>query len=223
MSVKCLLVVPINNTTMEPELRKHLPTLASLEVARVARPPRTLLLEDLPAYGVSTLDAVRPFADQRFDLVVYGCTAAGFLGGPKENAIMEQKLQDATGATVVSTSDAMVRILKDEGVETATVVTPYLQVVNEGLRRYFEESDLRIDRLSSFECATTEHLGRITEPEVRAKALDTLTPESKALFIACSQLPTYGILDGLRNQTRIPVWSSIAATARLAQKRMSIN
>ena len=117
----------------------------------------------------------------------------------------------------------MVRILKDEGVETATVVTPYLQVVNEGLRRYFEESDLRIDRLSSFECATTEHLGRITEPEVRAKVLDTLTPESKALFIACSQLPTYGILDGLRNQTRIPVWSSIAATARLAQKRMSIN
>ena len=124
MSVKCLLVVPINNTTMEPELRKHLPTLASLEVARVARPPRTLLLEDLPAYGVSTLDAVRPFADQRFDLVVYGCTAAGFLGGPKENAIMEQKLQDATGAIELTVERRLGTLF--DGVDLANAPTPAL-------------------------------------------------------------------------------------------------
>jgi hypothetical protein len=47
--VKALLVVPENNTTMQPEISALCPELAPLPVARVKRPPRTLLLEDLPA------------------------------------------------------------------------------------------------------------------------------------------------------------------------------
>jgi len=34
-----------------------------------------------------------------------------------------------------------------------------------------------------------------------------------ALFIACSQLPTYDILDSLQAEFGRPVWSSIKATA----------
>ena len=45
---KVLLVVPANNTTMEPEIRALYPELAELMVARVKRPPRTLTVEDMP-------------------------------------------------------------------------------------------------------------------------------------------------------------------------------
>src|ERR1700736_572500 len=80
--IKVLIVVPENNTTMEPESSALCPALARIQVARVKRPPRTLLLEDLPAYTEATLEAIEPFAAEPLDLVIYGCTAAGFLAVP---------------------------------------------------------------------------------------------------------------------------------------------
>ena len=99
--IKTLIMVPENNSTMEPEIAALCPAFAPLALARVKRPPRTLLLEDLPAYAEATLDAVMPFTSERWDLMIYGCTAAGFLGGPGSNAAMVESLRERTGAPVV--------------------------------------------------------------------------------------------------------------------------
>ncbi len=80
--IRVMVVLPENNSTIEPEITALCPALAPLAVARVKRPPRTLLLEDLPAYADATLDAITPFANQPWDLVIYGCTAAGFSAVP---------------------------------------------------------------------------------------------------------------------------------------------
>jgi maleate cis-trans isomerase len=42
-----------------------------------------------------------------------------------------------------------------------------------------------------------------------------------AMFIACSQLPTHAIVDGLRREMGRPVWSSIQASAWQTEKRLS--
>jgi maleate cis-trans isomerase len=211
--IKTLIVVPENNTTMEPEISALCPALAPIPVARVKRPARTLLLEDLPAYAEATLDAIEPFAAEQFDLVIYGCTAAGFLSGPAGNTRMVERLRKRAHATVVSTAGAMVDALRSAGVSDTAVVTPYLQPVNDGLRAYLESSGIRVEVLNSFFCSTTAELGRITEEQVLELALRTVTPQSKSLFVACSQLPTLNVVAKLRAQLDIPVWSSIQATA----------
>lgn len=212
-NVSALLVVPENNTTMEPEIAALCPQLAPFPVARVKRPARTLLLEDLPAYGEATLAAVEQFADRQFDLVIYGCTAAGFLGSPAGNARMVDKLRERTQATVVSTAGAMVDALHSEGVTSAAVMTPYLAPVNDGLRNYLEASGIKVETLDSFYCKTTAELGSISEAQVLELARRMVTPRSEALFIACSQLPTLNAVATLRAELDIPVWSSIRATA----------
>ena len=212
-NIKALIVVPENNTTMQPEIAALCPELAPIPVARVKRPARTLLLEDLPAYADATMDAIEPFATQQFDLVIYGCTAAGFLGGPSGNAQMVEKLRERTAATVVSTAGAMVDALRSAGVSNTAVVTPYLTSVNDGLRAYLESSGIGVETLNSFFCKTTAELGAITEEQVLELALRTVTPQSKCLFVACSQLPTLNVVAKLRAQLAIPVWSSIQATA----------
>ena len=212
-NIKTLIVVPENNTTMEPEISALCPSLAPIPVARVKRPARTLLLEDLPAYAEATLDAIAPFADRQFDLVIYGCTAAGFLGGPDGNARMVDKLRQRTGASVVSTAGAMVDALKSAGVSETAVVTPYLQPVNDGLLRYLESSGIAVETLNSFFCKTTAELGQITQAQVLDLALQTVTPRSRSLFVACSQLPTINVVAQLRARLGFPVWSSIQATA----------
>ncbi len=220
-TIKTLIVVPENNTTMEPEISALCPALAPILVARVKRPARTLLLEDLPTYAEATLDAIEPFAAEQFDLVIYGCTAAGFLGGPSGNARMVDRLRERTRATVVSTAGAMVEALRSAGVSNTAVVTPYLQPVNDGLRDYLESSGIHAETLNSFFCKTTAELGQITEDQVLELARRTVTARSKSLFVACSQLPTLNVVAQLRAELEIPVWSSIQATAWAGAKAMT--
>jgi maleate cis-trans isomerase len=189
--------------------------------ARVKRPARSLTVEDLPDYRVSTLDAIEPFLKQKIDLVIYGCTAAGFLAGPEGNSAMVERLAARTGVETISTASAMITTLAQDGVTNTAVVTPYLAAVNDGLRRYLAAYDIDVEVLFSFEAATTDALGRITQADVLARSRATVTAASKALFIACSQLPTANIVDDLRTELKIPVWSSIVATGWLANQKLS--
>jgi maleate cis-trans isomerase len=218
-----MIVLPENNTTIEPEISALCPALAPLAVARVRRPPRTLLLEDLPAYAEATLGAIAPFTGERWDLVIYGCTAAGFLGGPDSNARMVESLHKRTCAVVVSTAGAMIDVLREDHVTETAVVTPYLAPVNDGLRHYLEASGIKVETLNSFLCKTTAELGAITEDQVLELSRQTVTPSSKSLFVACSQLPTLRAIPQLRRDFRIPVWSSIQATAWASARAMTEN
>ncbi|MGE0223709.1 MAG: hypothetical protein AB7F35_17160 [Acetobacteraceae bacterium] len=217
---KALLVVPGNNTTMESEMNALCPHLAPFLVARVTRPARTLTVDDLPDYRRATLEAIQPFLAEKPALVVYGCTAAGFLGGPEGNAMMVEALRECTGAVVVSTAGAMEEVLAEEGVCETAVVTPYLAAVNDGLRAYLDHAGIGVEVLDSFHCATVAELGAITEDQVREKALATVTDRSRSLFIACSQLPTLNLVPELRERFGIPVWSSIQATAWAAERAL---
>lgn len=218
---RAVLAVPANNTTMEREINALCPELAPVSVARVPLPGDTLRTEDLPAYSQSTLAAVERFLTPPPEIVIHGCTAAGFLGGPEETARVVRELRHRTGAVVVSTASAMVDALRHDGVTETVVVTPYLDAVNRGLRAYLSSAGISVERLSSFECETTDELGAITEQQVLDRALRTVTPRSRALFIACSQLPTLEIIDALRVRLGIPVWSSIRATAWAASAAMA--
>jgi maleate cis-trans isomerase len=197
---------------MEPEIGALCPEIGEVLVARVKRPPRTLTIEDLPAYGVATLGSVAPFIAARPDLVVYGCTAAGFLAGPEGNARIVGDLGRSTGAPVISTAESMVEALRHSRVRSTAIVTPYLPPVNQGLIGYLAACGIEVETLASFLCETTDALGAITQAQVMEKALATVTPKSQALFIACSQLPTLEIIAPLRECLGIPVWSSVQAT-----------
>jgi maleate cis-trans isomerase len=216
-----VLAVPANNTTMEPELNALCPELAPFAVARVQLPGGTLTAKDIPAYSRNTIAAIADFLPRRPDIVVHGCTAAGFLVGREESERMTNELRNRCGATVVSTGAAMVDVLQHEEVEETAVVTPYHEAVDDGLRKYLASAGIAVEVLDGCECHTVEELGRITEDEVFDMAMRTVTPRSRALFIACSQLPTLGIIEPLRERLGIPVWSSIRATAWAASRAIS--
>ncbi len=131
---------------------------------------------------------------------------------------MVAALARASNATVISTAESMIDALRSDGVDEVAVASPYLATVNEGLSAYLTEAGINVERLISLNCETTDELCAVTEEEVRELALRTVTPDSQALLIACSQLPTLHIIDELRETLRIPVWSSVRATIWAASK-----
>jgi maleate cis-trans isomerase len=211
------LMVPANNTTMARELPALLPEGSSCDTLKVPRGPGLLTQESIPAYVDGAIELAAQYAIRRPDLIAYGCTAAGFLMGPQADRALSDRLEQVTGRPVVTTAHAMVQILERTGAKRIAVVTPYKDEVNRQLTRYIEASGIEVERLNAIPVENTEELGRVSAEQVDAMARRTVSDRHEALFIACSQLPTLGILEALRRDLGIPVWTSIAATAAIAR------
>jgi len=207
------LLVPVNNTTMERELLAWLPEGSTCRRLGIPRGKGLLRPEDLPAYLAHTAKMATAFAGDDIDLVAYGCTAAGFMAGPQRDAEVAAEISALTGKPVVTTAGSMTAALEHIGAGRITLVTPYLDQVNERLKAFVEASGIRVATLASFRANTVDELAAITPAAIMALAREVMHPQSDAMFIACSQLPTHAILGDLEREFGRPVWSSIRATA----------
>jgi maleate cis-trans isomerase len=207
------LLVPINNTTMERELRAWLPGGSRVTTLRIPRGKGLLTRETLPAYKTNALELARRFAQPNIDVVAYGCTAAGFISGPAGDAELAAELHRITGKPVVTIARAMVLALQEANAKDIALVTPYLEAVNEQLKAFLADGGIRVRRFASFHAPDVDALGRIESDAVAQLARATMRDDCDALFIACAQLPTYDILDSLRRELGRPVLSSIQVTA----------
>ena len=213
--VRIGLIIPANNTTMEAEVPRLAPVPVEVVTCRVKRGPGLLSAADIPSYKQNALAAISALRDARPDRVIYGCTAAGFLSGPEKDTSFTDELRDLFGVPVVSTARAMADMLHREGVKRVDVVSPYHDEVNEALRTFLARAEIEALRIASLEAKDVESLGRMTAQDVYGFAARALSPSAQGLFIACSQLPTFEILDALRHDHGVPVWSSIAAATEL--------
>ena len=222
LGLKVMLVVPDTNTTMERELRALWPEVTDLCWVGVPRPMRPIVASDLPEYRANALKAVAELASVKPDIVVYGCTTAGYLAGPSGDTEMREALADAVGAPAVTTASSMVEAMRHAGVSRPAIVTPYLEASNQGLKKFLAAKGIEVAILDSLLFTTTEQYERATAEEVYKQAAVTgRDPGSDGLFIACTQLPTLGILDQLRVQLNKPVMGAVAATVWNAKQTLA--
>lgn len=212
------LMVPINNTTMERELLAWLPAGSTCNTQRIPRGKGLLTQETLPAYVTQALELAKTFRDPAVDVVAYGCTAAGFISGPAGDAALQSDLAAITGRSVVTTARSMVLALQEIGAKQIALVTPYPDTVNTQLKAFLADGGIEVKRFNSFYAQNTDELGRIKAHQVAQLARETMGDDCEAMFIGCSQLPTFEILDDLEREFKRPAFSSIQVTARLAQR-----
>ena len=206
------LMMPINNTTLAGELAAWLPG-ARITTLRIPRGPGLLTPETLPAYQANAFALAKTLADDPVDVVAYGCTAAGFIGGPPNDRALAAELNAISGAPVATIARSMVLELQAIGARNIALVTPYLDPVNEKLKAFLADAGIGVRRFDSLYAADVNALGRITAEEVDAIARTTMDDSCDAMFIACAQLPTRSILHALRADFGRPVISANAALA----------
>lgn len=206
------LMVPVNNSTLEGELSAWIPE-ARVTTLRIPRGPGLLTPETLPAYQAGAVELARTFARAPVDVVAYGCTAAGFIGGPAADRALTEELHALTGVPVVTVARSMVLELQALGAKSIALVTPYLEPVNDKLKAFLADAGIGVRRFDSLYAADVAALGRITADQVAGIARSTMDDECDAMFIACAQLPTRTILETLRREFGRPVISANSALA----------
>ena len=216
------LLVPSINTTMETEFWRIAPEGVSVHSARIAG-GRHGTPEELRGMEHASKQAAHEIAMVEPDVVVYGCTSGSFFEGPAWNKQISQQLTAITKAPTVTTAGAMAACLAAGGHKKVDIVTPYVDVTNERLKHFLKAHGIEGVKLGTFDMLDMFDHARIQPEEIYAKVKEITTPDSDAVFIACTQLRALEVIDMLERDLGKPVYSAVQASAWQAYEAMNVD
>lgn len=166
----------------------------------------------------ATLDVLTPEPGA----VVYACTSGSFVNGTAGEYVLRRTMLDAGAPTACTTSGALIDALATLGVSRLAIATPYIEPVTVKLVGYLAEHGVRT--VASEGLGLLGHIWRVTYAEVVEIVRAADRPEADALFISCTNLPTYDVIEPLEQALGKPVitanqvtmWAALKALGRTA-------
>ena len=137
----------------------------------------------------------------------YGCTSASTLIGPERVADLVRS--EHPGAAVSNPISAVVAALTALDVRRIAYVSPYVPSVTAPMRAYLATRGIDTMVEDSFAEGDDRTVAHITEKSTRNMILKpTLEKTVEAVFVSCTNLRTFGIIDAVEDETGLPVVSS---------------
>ncbi|MEM0472940.1 MAG: aspartate/glutamate racemase family protein [Sulfolobales archaeon] len=214
------LIVPSSNTTMEPELYRAIPQGVSIHTSRI--PLREVTVESLLEMEKHSLRASQELVDADVDLILYGCTSGSLVGGPGFDKTIASKIYEATGKPVVATATAVIEALETLGVKRVVVATPYIDEINDAEKRFLEAHGLEVLLIKGMGVKRNTDIGRISPYEVYRFARSLYREGAEGLFISCTNLRTFEVIEPLERDLGIPVVTSNQASLWASLRRLGI-
>ena len=209
------LVVPANNSIIEPELWLHAPDGVSFHATRI------LARGDLTPDAVRRMErsvdrAVEELAATGVDIIVYADMVTSFLMEPGWNESRTAGIAARAGIPCISAWTAMESALAVLGASRLALGTPYPSAIHALARPFFAARGFAV-----VDDATLDIRAMREVPEVDGQRLAGLvgrldTAGAEALVLLATDLPTFAALDSLERGLGIPVVSSNQAILRTA-------
>lgn len=206
------LIVPSSNTTMEMELHRVLPDSISLHTSRM---PLTKVTEgELIEMNALAAESARLLKDAKVDLILYGCTSGSFIGG----IAFENEIE----IPVITTSTAVIEALKVLDTRHVIVVTPYTNEINQKEREFIENNGIEVLKIKGMGIVDNTKIGKLESHEAYKMAEAIYTEEADAIFISCTNLRTFEIIESLEKELETHVVTSNQASLWLALRKLGI-
>ena len=119
----------------------------------------------------------------------------------------------------------MAEALGAVGAKRAFMVTPYPHNMNEREVTFFEAHGVEINSFTSFECALSQDIDKITPHEIveRVLANREAIEACDAVFVSCTALRSMDTIETLERELNKPVVTSNASTIWAALKRIGLD
>ena len=218
------IIVPATNTATEFEFWKIVPDGVTLSFARAVSSRDPDQLTRLSAYRDSALAGAREVAEVKPNLIVWACTSGSFIKGAGYDRALSDEIERAVGVPVLTTSSAVIEALTTLDVTRLAMGTPYPQPVTDIEAKFFEDSvsGLKVVNTAIIDIADPYSRGLIRPEQAYELGRRADTPEAQAIFLSCTDLQTFAIIDELEQATGKPVISSNSATAWAMFGRLGI-
>ncbi|MER6693690.1 maleate cis-trans isomerase family protein [Streptomyces minutiscleroticus] len=183
------------------------PVEVGLDLARLVSEHETL------GGAVRALRTVAPGA------VAYACACGGFVGGTAGERGLCAATARAGAPRPLATSGALPEALQELDARRIALVTPYTLSVSRSLEEYLTEAGVRIT--GRVRPGPIRRIRRVPCRDVVGMARRAAGPPgADALFIGCTNLPTYDVIPQLEAELRIPVVSANQAAMWAAPRRL---
>ena len=207
---------------LERELWRWAPLEVSFHLARTPFEPVTVSLEqaELVSGRHALQTATRDVLGVDPEVVAYLCTSGSFINGPEHEKTLRQAILDAGAPDAVTTSGALAEAVTELGLGRISVMTPYDAPLTERLVAFLGELDVEVLR--------SHHLGlgggiwRVNYRTVAELILDADDPQAEAIFVSCTNLPTYDIITPLERELGKPILTANQLTVWSCLGRMGL-
>jgi maleate isomerase len=209
---------------LDRELWRWVPDDISLYLTRMPYVPLAATVEmaihisEPPLVARSAIDvlAVSPL------VTAYACTSGSFIGGLAGEAALVAAMEDAGAPAAITTSGALLIALRQLAITRIAVVTPYTEDLTEGLGAYLGEAGVEV--VATAGLGLTSEIWTVPYETTSDLVRDTDSPAAQAVFVSCTNLPTYDVIADLEAELGKPVltanqvtmWSALTIAGRTA-------
>ncbi|GAA4616449.1 maleate cis-trans isomerase family protein [Saccharopolyspora hordei] len=207
---------------LDRELWRWVPPEVSLYLTRTAFVPVPVTVEqaNLVSDEASVHGATRDLLVPEPEVVAYACTSGSFVNGATgERALVEVMLQAGAPAAVTA-SGALVQALQTLGITRISVATPYVVSVTDRLRAFLGEYGIEV--VASVGLGLLGQIWKVGYGQVVDIVRSADRPEAEAMFISCTNLPTYDIIGPLEQELGKPVLTANQVTLWAALRMMGL-
>lgn len=165
-------IAPSTNTIVQPEFDAMRPPGVTNHFGRIHIPNDPLrndddftrLIENVRREIMTAIDRVMTCEP---DHLVMGMSSETFWDGLDGSEKLRERVEARAGVKVTMGSDAARQALARFGARRIGVVTPYLPVADQQVRRFFADCGYEVVRLDGLKCASPVLIAHVSEAELR--------------------------------------------------------
>ena len=208
------LMLPYDNTVIESEFGRTLPTGVSAHVVRTTKTDRLELAEE-------SLTLAPVMQHLRVNLALYACNASSFLKGRIWHDEFLKRFQTAAGAPSESANSALMKLAAHRKLRRLAVLSPYPQWLLDPLAKFVTDWGFQVANIVTLGLEPIEI--NSLEPEASyqfAKQVDV--SDADGVIILATNFRTLEVLGKLEKELDKPVMSSNQALMWIARRMLKI-
>lgn len=215
------LIVPSLNVTIEPEFNAFAPPDVSIHATRLLLPKGDK--EHLAQMAQDTEPACDLLSTAKVSVIAYACTTGSLINGIGWENSLAKRMESRVQVPAVTTASAVIAALKKLGLSKVAVGTPYIDEVNAAEKKFLEDNAIRVTKISGLGYVDGESLHREPPETALELAKEVDTSEAQGIFLSCTDLKTFTVIDDIEKSLGKPVVSSNSATLWKCLKVMNRN
>ena len=180
-------IAPSTNTVVQPEFEAMRPRGVTNHFARIHIPNEPItgdadfekLIERVRAEIMQAVDRVMTCEP---DHLVMGMSSETFWGGLEGSERLKERIAARAGVAVTMGSDASRQALARYGAKRIAVLTPYMPVADEEVRRFFTDCGFAVVRLKGLRGQSPVLFAHVSERQLRDAVKELDGPDVDAII-----------------------------------------
>jgi len=206
------LIVPSPNVVIEPEFY-------SIVLGNIGFYTSRVLLDDctpgqLKKMGNFTQRAALELSTIKASAILYACTSGSLIEGVDWEKDLAIKISKISGVPTITTAGSIRDALTFMKISKINMFTPYIKEVNKKEKEFLEKSGFEVLGVEGLGIVNSVDIAEV-EPKLtieKTLQLHQKNKEAQAMFLSCTNLRTFDIIDDLEKKIGVPVITSNQAS-----------